>query len=87
MQDEEQPHSDPLATEILVQLIRNGSFDLTDVQQIAARLDECGFEGSAHRAMGAFIEAGAEDAPRADVVVQLVPRMRLGPDGGNDGAA
>lgn len=77
---------DPLATEILIQLIRNGSLDLQNVEEMARRLEEDGEDEAAHRARSALIEAGVDPVQdRRDNVV-MIPRKRLGPvsDGGND---
>lgn len=78
--------ADPLATEILSQLIRKGALDLADVEEMARRLDDDGEEDAAHRARSALIEADVDrDEERRDNVV-MIKRMRLGPvsDGGND---
>lgn len=76
---------DPLATEILIQLLRKGDIGVTDVEEIARRLDDDGEEEAAHRARSALIEAGIDrDAERDNVV--MIRRMKLGlvSDGGND---
>jgi len=77
--------ADPLATEILTQLIRNGTLDLSDVEQMARRLEEDGEDEAAHRARSALIEAGVDREAERDNVV-MIRRMQLGPvsDGGND---
>lgn len=80
--------ADPLATEILSQLIRKGALDLADVEEMARRLDDDGEEDAAHRARSALFEASVDrDEERRDNVV-MIPRKRLGPvsDGGNDPA-
>lgn len=77
--------ADPLATEILIQQIRKGIFDVSDVEQIARRLEVDGEDEAAHRARSALIEASVDrDDERRDNIV-LIPRLRLGPqsDGGN----
>lgn len=78
--------ADVLATEILIQLIRNGTLSLSDVEQMARRLVDDGDDIAAHRARSALIEASVDrDDERRDNVV-LIPRMHLGrvSDGGND---
>lgn len=77
--------ADALATEILIQLIRNGTLTLADVGEMARRLDDDGDQDSAHRARSGLIEAGIDrDEERRDNVV-MIQRVRLGPvsDGGN----
>lgn len=76
---------DPLATEILIQLLRKGDIGVADVEEIARRLDDDGEEEAAHRARSALIEAGIDrEAERENVV--MIRRMKLGlvSDGGND---
>ncbi|HVH49961.1 MAG TPA: hypothetical protein VM760_08825 [Sphingomicrobium sp.] len=79
--------ADPLATEILTQLIRKGALDLSDVEAMAHRLEEDGEEDAAHRARSALIESGVDREAERDNVV-MIRRMKLGPvsDGGNDPA-
>lgn len=78
--------ADALATEILIQLIRKGTLGLSDIEEMARRLDDDGDGDCAHRARSALIEADVDrDEERRDNVV-MIPRVRLGPvsDGGND---
>lgn len=75
---------DPTAFHTVVQLIRNGTFDNTDAEEIARRLDEEGEADAAHAVRAAVIEAAGEqpaEERRRNMV--LVPRLHLGPDGGN----
>lgn len=75
---------DPAAFHTIVQLIRNGTFDTTDAEEIARRLDAEGEDDSAHAVRAALVEAFGEqpaDERRANIV--MVPRLHLGPDGGN----
>lgn len=75
---------DPTAFHTIVQLIRRGMFDHSDAEEIARRLDDEGQGDAAHAVRAALIEAFGEqpaDERRANMV--LVPRLKLGPDGGN----
>lgn len=78
---------DPLAFHTIVQLIRNGTFDATDVEEIARRLDSEREWDRAHAVRAALVEALGEqpsDERRANIV--MIPRMKLGtvdPDGGS----
>lgn len=75
---------DPTAFHITVQLIRNGTFGHADAEEVARRLDDEGHDDAAHAVRAALIEAFGEqpaDERRAGMV--LVPRLRLGSDGGN----
>ena len=81
--------TDPLAFNILVQLIKNQILDLDDVEEIAKRLCDEGEDDAAIAAQGAYVEATAapektEAEYRREQMV-LVPRIHLGPqtDGGN----
>lgn len=75
---------DATAFHITVQLIRNGTFDHADAEEVARRLDDEGQDDAAHAVRAAVIEAAGEqpaDERRRNMV--LVPRLHLGPDGGN----
>lgn len=75
---------DPTAFHTVVQLIRNGTFGITDAEEIARRLDDEGEPDAAHAVRAALVEAFGEqpvDERRANVV--MIPRIKLTPDGGN----
>lgn len=75
---------DATAFHITVQLIRNGTFDHADAEEVARRLDDEGQDDAAHAVRAAVVEAISEqpaDERRRNMV--LVPRVHLGPDGGN----
>lgn len=75
---------DPTAFHTVVQLIRNGTFDHADAEEIARRLGDEGEPDAAHAVRAALVEAFAEqpvDERRANVV--MIPRVKLTPDGGN----
>lgn len=72
---------DPTAFHIVVQLIRNGTFNTTDAEEIARRLDAEGEGDAAHAVRAALVEAFTEqpsDERRA--VISLVSSNI---DGGN----
>lgn len=82
--------TDLVAFHLLRTLIRKGIIDLDDVETMAADIErEDDDDDAAIAVRGAYVEAhGTTEAEqrRADMkVVQMVPRMRLGPqaDGGN----
>ena len=75
---------DATAFHITVQLIRNGTFDHADAEEVARRLDDEGQDDAAHAVRAAVVEAISEqpaDERRRNMV--LVPRVHLDPDGGN----
>lgn len=75
---------DPAAFHTIVQLIRNGTFDTTDAEEIARRLDDEGEGDAAHAVRAAVVEAvGEQPADERRRAMVLVPRVHLGPDGGN----
>lgn len=78
---------DPTAFHTIVQLIRNRTFGLTDVEEIARRLDDEGEEDAAHAVRAAWVEAeGTQPADERRSNVVMIPRVNLGPvgpDGGN----
>lgn len=75
---------DPTAFHTIVQLVRNGTFDITDAEEIARRLDDEGEGDAAHAVRAAVIEAvGEQPADERRRAMVLVPRVHLGPDGGN----
>lgn len=49
---------DPTAFHTIVQLVRNGTFDITDAEEIARRLDDEGEGDAAHAVRAAVVEAG-----------------------------
>lgn len=75
---------DPTAFHTIVQLVRNGTFDITDAEEIARRLDDEGEGDAAHAVRAAVVEAvGEQPAEERRRAMVLVPRVHLGPDGGN----
>lgn len=75
---------DPTAFHTIVQLVRNGTFDITDAEEIARRLDDEGEGDAAHAVRAAVVEAvGEQPAEERRRAIVLVPRVHLGPDGGN----
>ena len=78
---------DPTAFHLLQQLVRKGILDLEDCEEMAARLSEEGQDDDAHAVRAAWFEASgptvAEERRANFSVVQMVPRVKLGPDGGN----
>lgn len=77
--------TDPLAFNILVQLIKRQVLDLDDVEEIADRLRDEGEDDAAIAARGAFVEAHASPEPDPDprLNLRLVANNRQ-LDGGND---
>lgn len=78
---------DPTAFHTIVQLVKNGTLDLDDLEDIAERLKNDGEDDAAFSVRAAFVEAHAtpektEAEYRREQMV-LVPRLNLGPDGGN----
>ncbi len=83
--------TDLIAFHLLRTLIRKGVLDLDDVEAMAADIvREDGDDDTAHSVRGAYFEAHGRseaDLARDEMkVVQMVPRVKLGPqaDGGND---
>ena len=75
---------DPTAFHTIVQLVRNGTFGITDAEEIARRLDDEGEGDAAHAVRAAVVEAvGEQPAEERRRAMVLVPRVYLGPDGGN----
>lgn len=75
---------DATAFHITVQLLRNGTFDTTDAEEVARRLDDEGEGDAAHAVRAAIVEAmGEQPAEERRRNMVLVPRIHLGPDGGN----
>lgn len=75
---------DATAFHIVVQLIRNGTFDHADAEEVARRLDDEGEGDAAHAVRAAVVEAISEQpAEERRLNMVLVPRIHLGPDGGN----
>jgi len=75
---------DPTAFHTIVQLVRNGTFGITDAEEIARRLDDEGEGDAAHAVRAAVVEAvGEQPAEERRRAMVLVPRIHLGPDGGN----
>lgn len=73
---------DPTSFHTIVQLIRNGTFDTTDAEEIARRLDQEGEADAAHAVRAALVEAFGEqpsEERRANIV--MIPRKKLGPQG------
>lgn len=82
--------TDLVAFHLLRTLIRKGLIDLDDIETMAGDIvREDGDDDAAIAVRGAYVEAHGtteSDQRRAEMrVVQLVPRVRLGPqaDGGN----
>lgn len=78
---------DPTAFHTIIQLVKNGTFDLDDLEEIAERLKSDGEVDAAFSVRAAYVEAHAtpeksEAEIRREQMV-LVPRLKLGPDGGN----
>lgn len=75
---------DPTAFHTIVQLVRNGTFDITDAEEIARRLDDEGEGDAAHAVRAAVVEAvGEQPAEERRRAMVLVQHFHLGPDGGN----
>lgn len=74
---------DDASFQLLVQMLRRGLMDESDISEMASRLEIDGNSEAAHEIRSAWVEANAVEAPR----MVLVPRIHLGPDGGNDSAA
>lgn len=75
---------DPTAFHTIVQLVRNGTFDITDAEEIARRLDDEDEGDAAHAVRAAVVEAvGEQPAEERRRAMVLVPRIHLCPDGGN----
>lgn len=78
---------DPTAFHTIVQLIRNGTFDTTDAEEIARRLDDEGEQDRAHAVRAALVEAfGQQPSEERRANIVLIPTMKLGtigPDGGS----
>jgi hypothetical protein len=75
---------DPTAFHTIIQLIRNGTFGLDDVEEIAERLDEEGEADAAHAVRATLIEASAPTIRESEAefrrsLIKLVPQA----DGGN----
>lgn len=80
--------TDPIAFHLLRAMIRKGVITLDDIEEMAADIvREDQDEDAACAVRGAYFEAhGQSEAEirRANMtVVQMVPRVKLGPDGGN----
>lgn len=76
---------DPAAFHNIVQLVRKGIYDVTDIEEMARRLDDEGEAEAAHSVRATLVEAfGEQPAEERRAAMVLVPRLHLGPDGGND---
>ena len=78
---------DPTAFHTIIQLVKNGTLDLDDLEEIAERLKNDGEDDAAFSVRAAYVEAQAtpektEAELRREQMV-LVPRLKLGADGGN----
>lgn len=73
---------DPTAFHTIIQLIRNGTFDLDDIEQIAERLEDEGLPDDALSVRAAVIEANAPTVRESEIEFRR-SRIRVVPDGGN----
>ena len=78
---------DPTAFHTIIQLIKNGTFDLDDIEAIAERLEDEGESDAAHSVRAAVIEASAVSAAESEIAFRR-SRIRVvaSSDGGNDPA-
>lgn len=75
---------DPTAFHSIVQLVRKGIYDVSDIEEMARRLEDEGETDSAHAVRATLVEAfGEQPAEERRAGMVLVPRIKLGPDGGN----
>ncbi len=79
--------TDRIAVQLIAELVRQGVLDVTSISNMAEALREEGEDDDAACVLGAFVEGQvAPDRGPPDLrVVQMVPRVKLGPqaDGGN----
>lgn len=73
---------DPAAFHTIIQLIRNGTFDLDDIEQIAERLEDEGLPDDAHAVRAAVVEASAPTVRESEIEFRR-SRIRVVSDGGN----
>ena len=75
---------DPIAFHSIVQLVRKGVYDVTDIEEMARRLEDEGEADAAHAVRATLVEAyGEQPVEERRAAMVLVPRIKLGPDGGN----
>jgi len=74
---------DPTAFHTIIQLIRNGTFGLDDVEEIAERLNDEGESDAAHSVRAAIVEASAPTLRESEAEFRRSRIRLVDPDGGN----
>lgn len=78
--------TDRIAVQLIAELVRSGTLDIEGISNIANALRIEGEDDDAATVLAAWTEGQApvDGLSKPDLrVVQLVPRLKLGPDGGN----
>lgn len=74
---------DPTSFHTIIQLIKNGTLDLDDVEEIAERLDDEGEADAAHSVRAAIVEASAPSLKESEAQFRRSRIKLVSPDGGN----
>lgn len=73
---------DPTAFHTIIQLVKNGTLDLDDLEEIAERLEDEGLPDDAHAVRAAIVEASAPTVRESEIEFRR-SRIRVVSDGGN----